>query len=331
MAYETAWHDDADWDGDGLHDVSGWEMAFAQRLRYTNVLIEAAHWLASPSTSASLKDIDWDGVDEVVLTSDRFMAVIDPVGGAVPWAFGIGADGQPYQVVGPTMDYYTGDCCRPDYWNGSTAHAALFTDKWLDALSKDYSGDTYSVVDYGTDARGCAYATLASPDGVIEKTIRACPGYEGVVAEYVINASRVQELGGTFPANLYIMFSASPDVEDLLLHGDDIEVQNPYGGGTPYVEVTNPSARVGRNVTLAISVNQTSAGYQNVFDVGNYQKWTMKYVWEFRVELPSSGTYSLTIAAATDPSQAPEPVPEPWLAAVAVLVALAAIIAARRH
>ncbi|GEM_PF-1927070 len=325
MAYETAWHDDADWDGDGLQDVSGWEMAFAQRLRYTNVLIEAANWLASPSTGARLEDIDWDGVDEVVLTSDRFMAVIDPVGGTVPWAFAVGPDGVPYQVVGPTMDYYTGDCCRPDYWNGSTAHVGLFDDKWLDALSKDYSGDTYTIKAYGTDARGCAYATLTSPDGVIEKTIRACPGYEGVVAEYSINATKIQELGGPLPANLYIRFSASPDVEDLLL-GDDVSISTPYGPTTPYVEVSNPSARAGRDVTLAVSVNQTSAGYQNIYNVGNYEKWTMKYVWEYRIELPSTGTYNLTIAAASDPTQAPQPVPEPWAVSAIILAVTVSMV-----
>lgn len=323
MLHETAWHDESDWDNDGLQDVSGWEMAYAQRIRYANVFLEAADWLNSRSSGVKVEDIDWDGVDEVVLHSDRVYAVIDLRGGAVPWLIAVDGSGNPYQLVGPTMDYYTGDCCRDDAWNGDTGHVGLFDDKWLSTLSKDYSYDVYVVNDYGVDGSGCPYVNISSPDGVITKVFRVCGGSDALEADYKINSSKIVELGGSLPTDLYIRFSASPDVEDLLIHGDDVSYNETYGPGVPYVDFTNPSQRLGKDVHLIIDATSPPEG-ASVSNVRNYQKWTLKYVWEFKATISSEGVSKFKIVVTSSPVNPPQPIPEnAFLTLLAISAALA--------
>jgi hypothetical protein len=71
-------------------------------------ILAAANWANKPSqiTSCSI-DLDFDGDNECILSSENIFLTIEPMGGYIPFIFSIDQNGV-HQIVGPTWEFTVG-------------------------------------------------------------------------------------------------------------------------------------------------------------------------------------------------------------------------------
>ena len=71
-------------------------------------LLAASNWVNKPSqiTSCSI-DLDFDGDNECILSSENIFLTIEPMGGYIPFIFSIDQNGV-HQIVGPTWEFIVG-------------------------------------------------------------------------------------------------------------------------------------------------------------------------------------------------------------------------------
>ncbi len=167
MLYETAWHEEDDWDGDGLQDCPGWARQVWNHLRLVNVLLIAAYWLKAARngeiTKASymIGDFDWDGKDEVIVYNPYIMAFIDQRGGAVAYVFVYDpATDLAYMAVGAPMAYWT---TEEDLWYGAS-QVGLFVDDYYSGTGYNYYDKDYNLTAWYDSSYGEVIVKFIPPD-----------------------------------------------------------------------------------------------------------------------------------------------------------------------
>jgi hypothetical protein len=195
--HETAWHDYMG------GPISGWEHRYSSHIKNANVYAEAAHWAAGEyavPVNAFHADIDWDGVDELVIHNERVFAVFESTGGRAPWIFARGPNGYNYSVVGSDNTYWNetdGDFDEPN----SNNHQAAFAD-----VSPNFRNNLYSLaIDGVTDTT----AQIRLSYGGITKTIAVSTGQPCLDVRYDVGYQ-----------TCYLRHGYTPDLIDLIWNAD---------------------------------------------------------------------------------------------------------------
>ena len=218
MLYELGWHDGG--------EIAGWEHQHSAHIKNANVYAAAAHWANGEwaSTGASMSDIDHDGVEELVMFTDKILAVFEPTGGRAQWVFT--KDDQKsyaYSVIGADNAYY--GCTEGDYndnqsgcntWN----HVGGFSD-----MSPWYEHQTYSMV-INSGSGSHLEATLSHNE--VTKVIELDQGNHYIEATYDVGSQ-----------TSYIQSGFSPDLTDMVLTGDHQRIWDPQG---KYMGQRNPNS-----------------------------------------------------------------------------------------
>ena len=80
------------------------------------LLLKGAEWAEAPTASQNCStDLDYDGANECILSTETVYAVIEPQGGYIPVLFFKDAQGV-HQIIGPTWEFYVG-LSDPSEWN----------------------------------------------------------------------------------------------------------------------------------------------------------------------------------------------------------------------
>ena len=280
MLYETAWHEESDWDDDGLQDCPGWGRAQWAHLRLINVLLEAAKWLDRvrrgliTQPNVSIADYDWDGLEEALMYNDKILLFIDPRGGAIPYVFVYDNEtGYAYMAVGAPMVYWGTE--EHEYWNLS--QVGLFVDDYLDSTGEKYQSRNY-VFNTSFHNETVAYVVLESPDvdnnniSDIVKKYMITWGSPELDVEYTIQS-------GT----LYIGMGLSVDPVSTLYNGQNIlePINQPVG----VYEFGYINHATGARVTIKPTKSMTYTG------TSDWQTYTLQYVFKLKT-WPSGANYT---------------------------------------
>jgi hypothetical protein len=159
---------------------SAWQMFFSltsssnplsyqtqyQYLNQVQSLLTASHWMEFPATLADCsRDIDFDSLNECVLSNPRFFAIIETDGGRLSFLF-IRSGDQVHQLIGPLSQFLAG-ISDPSQWHpekGPGADPSEIPGAFSDS---DIPFMLYQVADL-TDGS----LTLNRSDGQIKKTFR---------------------------------------------------------------------------------------------------------------------------------------------------------------
>lgn len=195
--YETGWHDGS--------EISGWIHRYSSHVKNAGVYEEGALWQGGSAwtgTGATLADVDHDGQEELVLWSDRVLAVFEAAGGRAPWIFAKGPQGAG-SVVGSCSAYWVDT--EGDYNDGSSNnHVAAFSDvdPWLEH-------EPYAM---SVDSLGPGFARVRLEHAGLVKTVALAAGEPWLTVDYEA-AGAVRVKHGFTPDYLQLLWSA--DLERL--------------------------------------------------------------------------------------------------------------------
>jgi hypothetical protein len=199
--YETGWHDGA--------EISGWIHRYASHIKNARVYAEAGRWWGGQAwqgTGAQLADVDADGVEELVLHSDRVLAVFETVGGRAPWVFAKDST-DAASLVGSCSAYWVDT--EGDYNDGSSNnHVAAFSD-----VSPLLENDLYSLA---VDSLGSGFARvrLEHPSGLV-KSFSLRQGEPWIQCDY------------DGPGETFVKSGFTPDYLDLLWNARTTRLWDP--------------------------------------------------------------------------------------------------------
>lgn len=217
MLYETGWHDSI--------YVAGWEHQHSSHIKNANVYAAAAHWANGEwaTTGLSESDIDHDGVNELVMYSDKILAVFEHNGGRAQWVFTKDASkGYAYSVVGSDNAYY--GCTEGDY---NDNYGGCNTWNHVGAFSDMYPWYEHLYYDWTIDSTGTTLQATLTHEG-LTKIIRLTEGDHYLEAIYDVG-----------PMTSYIQSGFSPDLTDMVWTGDHYRVWDPEG---KYMGQRNPNS-----------------------------------------------------------------------------------------
>ena len=199
--YETGWHDNG--------QVSGWIHRYASHVKNARVYEEGARWWSGQAwsgTGAQLADVDADGVEEMVLWSDRVLAVFEQSGGRAPWIFARDTTGAA-SVVGSCGAYWSET--EGDYDDGaSNNHVAAFGETSPALLNDAFAMSVDSV------GAGFARIRLEHPGGLV-KWFSLAAGQPYLTVDY------------DAPSETYIRHGFTPDYLDLLWNARSTRLWDP--------------------------------------------------------------------------------------------------------
>ncbi len=223
MIYETAWHEEDDgstssyqgtnygnpwphpddtWDG-----VNTWALRLQNHVRDAGVIADAAQWAddvkngsLGPQTTVTALDLDQDGENEYVMYNNRVYVCFERYGGRLVQGFAFhNASDDAIQVLGaPVVN--PSEPGEEERVGTDANRCSTFKD-----MNSSYVDAAYSV------SLGPDYLEFTAPDGLITKRITLPAGSGTLNAEYA------NSTGGDH----YVRVGASPNVEDLILHGRD--------------------------------------------------------------------------------------------------------------
>ncbi len=199
--YETGWHDGS--------EISGWIHRYSSHIKNARVYAEAGRWWSGQAwqgTGAQLADVDADGVEELVLHSDRVLAVFEPAGGRAPWIFAKDST-DAASLVGSCSAYWVDT--EGDYNDGSSNnHVAAFSD-----VSPLLENDSYTLTVDST-ATDFARVRLSHPAGLV-KTFSLRAGEPWLTCDY------------DTPSETWVKNGFTPDYLDLLWNGSTTRLWDP--------------------------------------------------------------------------------------------------------
>jgi hypothetical protein len=107
-------------------------------------MIAASEWSVAPeSISTCSEDLDYDGTNECILANNKIFAVIEPIGGYIPFVFTSDQSGV-HQIIGPTWQFLVG-LGDPSTWDPSMG-VRSDPDQILGALAdRFYKWNSYNV------------------------------------------------------------------------------------------------------------------------------------------------------------------------------------------
>ena len=164
------------------------------------------------SAATETADVDLDGENEYVLYNDRVFAVFERLGGRLTgaWVRDL-ANGAVQQAIGNPLSYAGSETEEEDGTNITAgAVGAYRTSGFKDWFATGAPDALKYVNDLYVAAAATGGWTFTSSDGKIAKTITLAPGATLLRATYTLGA-------GVGP--LYVRFGLSPNLNDLLLNG----------------------------------------------------------------------------------------------------------------
>ncbi|MCH7224752.1 alpha-amylase family glycosyl hydrolase [Haloferula sp. A504] len=207
-----------------------------------------AAWAAAPpaTTEVASEDVDLDGEPEYILRNDRVFAIFEAMGGRCVGAWRLAANGDIVQMVGNPLSHPSFETEEEGAGNRNPDGTVLArrTSAFKDWFANGSGGGSSAYVNqlYTPVAATNGWA-FTSGDGAISKTITLANGADALVADYAL----------TGPVDkLFVRFGLSPDLDDLLVRGQEgLSIGNAGGG----VEVTNTTPDLLSRSTVGLDSN----------------------------------------------------------------------------
>ncbi|MCE9613314.1 MAG: hypothetical protein K8T26_03505 [Lentisphaerae bacterium] len=304
--FQTAFHAESESDlrrystGDYIVPATGYNTlaAFARnaqaQTRKASLYAAVEAW----TNGATAGDVDQDGEPEYVIANDRLLAIAERIGGRVigVWARNT-LDGEIMQVAGNFAGYEgTGDETEGTFnvqTNGAVVanRTSLLKDWWV--ATGPGTGTSQYVNDlFGATAVANGWR-FTSSDGKVQKTITLAPGASAFEVEYALSG----DLAGK---TIYVRNGLSPNLRDLLLHGQQALGAGVNSGQTYTLASTNFGktvvARVGyadagHSAGLTTNAVDDSPGQGVAFDTVNLRNQAQTE----QVEVYGTGALSFSL------------------------------------
>ena len=206
------------------------------------------------NVQTSAEDIDLDGETEYLLFNDRLFGVLDRTGGRMigAWVRDILND-RVYQAAGNLLSYAGSATEEEGAYNVETNgdvvayRTTCLKDWWASANGQQYINGVFSAVDWTNGWR------LTSADSAVRKTITLAPKANQFEIQY--------QLSGTMAGQpLYVRHGLSPNLYDLLLHGQETLGAETHSSGVMVLENTN------YEVTVRAAIGYADAGHNAGFN-----------------------------------------------------------------
>ncbi len=224
-----------------------------------------AAWAASPPATAEAvaEDVDLDGEDEYLIRNDRVFAIFEAIGGRCVGAWRLAPNGEIVQVVGNPLSLAAFETEEEGAGNRNPDGSVLarrtsaFKDWYADGGgggTTGYVNDLYAV----SSATGGW--TFTSSDGAVAKTITLGNGADALVADYSLTGA---------VNKLFVRFGLSPDLDELLVRGQQGLTIGAAAGGVEVAHTTPTlftSSLVGldSNVTWQSAANDDEGAFDTV-------------------------------------------------------------------
>lgn len=227
---------------DTTHDnLAGFAKQAQAQARFAAIYQNVAAWAASPPVSpqAVSLDVDLDGENEYILKNQKVFAVFEASGGRCTnaWARNA-ATGKVMQIVGNPLSASgsetenEGASNRGGDGSINARRTSAFKDWWAVSGSGGTNANVNALYTVAAAPSGTGW-TFTSPGSTVAKTISLANNEDKLVAAYTLG-------GGT--TKLYVRFGLSPDLDDLLIRGQQglavqssasaVAVSNTTGYGT---------------------------------------------------------------------------------------------------
>lgn len=198
-------------------NIAGFARQAQSQARFAAIYQEVAAWAASPpvASEAVALDVDLDGEAEYLLRNDRVFALFEASGGrcTAAWARDT-ATGKVMQIIGNPLSASGSDTENEGASNRNPDGSLLarrtsaFKDWWAinGGGTNQYVNALYTVA---AAPSGTGW-TFTSPGGAVAKTITLANSADELVAGYALGAGTTK---------LFVRFGLSPDLDDLLVRG----------------------------------------------------------------------------------------------------------------
>ncbi len=248
--YSTGAYIWPDTDTNSLTDYAKYAQS---QMRYAAIYKQVELWASSPPAAATAvaQDVDLDGANEFILKNDRVFAVFEATGGRLTaaWARDT-ALGKVYQVVGNFLSYSGSDTEFEGDSNATGSNVDAYRTSgfkdWLANVSGGADSSAYVNDLYAVSASGLNGWTFTSSDGKVSKTISLANSSGKLAANYSLTGDVTK---------LHVRFGMSPNLDDLLVHGQRNLTAAADNGSRVLVSNTTPTA------TVSAAVHYTGAAY----------------------------------------------------------------------
>lgn len=200
--------------------------------RFAATYQTVAAWATAPPTVAQAlsQDVDLDGENEFILQNDRVFALFEAIGGRCTAAWSRDpVTGRVAQIVGNFLSASGSETEEEGASNSNPDGSVLArrTSAFKDWWAIDGSGGTNQFVNslYAVTAAPSGIGwTFTAPGGEITKTITLGDHADTLIGNYSLAAGY---------SKLFVRFGLSPDLDDLLVRGQQgLSVQSAGGGVT---------------------------------------------------------------------------------------------------
>jgi glycosidase len=198
-------------------NLAGFSKQAQSQARIAAIYQEVAAWAASPPAVAETEalDVDLDGENEYLLRNDRVFALFEASGGrcTAAWARDT-LTGKVMQIIGNPLSASGSETENEGASNRNPDGSILarrtsaFKDWW--AVSGGGTNEYVNAIYTVSPAPSGTGWTFASPGAAVSKTITLANGSDSLVADYALG-------GGV--SKLFVRFGLSPDLDDLLVRG----------------------------------------------------------------------------------------------------------------
>ena len=262
-------------------------------------------WAAAAGSITNVQraaeDVDLDGENEYLLYNDRLFAVFERVGGRMvgAWVRDI-LDGGVFQALGNQASYAGGDTEEEGTFNASTngavnAYRTSGLKDWYTTKgggTSQYVNDVYSFTDWTNGWR------ITSSDGQVVKTVTLGARHWAFNVAYAMSGAMAGQ-------PLYIRNGLSPNLNDLLLHGQQTLGLAQDAGGIVAVVNTNYGTTVSAFIQYSGDGHNTAYNSLAVDENGLYPFYTFSMrnqAQTHQVELFGTNNFSFALGFRASPS-----------------------------
>jgi hypothetical protein len=290
-------------------DLAGFAAIAQAQSRKAALYDRVDQWLAVAgglsSAQTASEDVDLDGENEYLLYNRHVFAVFERLGGRMvaAWVRDVGT-GEPSQVVGNLHNWAGSETeWEGDYnmdGNGviGAYRTSAFKDWWAATSEQNYVNDLYTL----SGVAG-GWQITSSDSNVVKKiTLGADDGW--LTADYTVAPG----LG-----TLYVRHGLSPDLQGLLLHGQQYLGAEQHDSGVMSLSHLHPDRTV--SAFVAYGGGHTASFNETAVDGAGIDTRRMRnQAQTHQVEVSGSGTFSFAIGFETSAGeQYNDGVPYSWL------------------
>ena len=255
-----------------LDNLAGFSKQAQSQARFATVYQHVAFWAVSPpaSTEAVALDLDLDGEYEYILRNNKVFATFEASGGRCTnaWARD-SATGKVMQIIGNPLSASgsetenEGASNRNPDGSVNARRTSAFKDWWAvggSGASNQFVNALYTV---STASTGTGW-TFTSPGGSIAKTITLASAADKLVADYSLGAGTTK---------LFVRFGLSPDLDDLLVRGQQgLALQS----AASVVSVSNTTATARSTASIGLDAAVTWQSSATDDDLGALDTQVMR-------------------------------------------------------